>query len=125
MNTVKLTIGKIVIGVELLDTPTAHAISANLPLASKAKIYGDEVFIETPVAADLEDEALDNTQMGDLCFWPEGQCLVLRFGTAPVAIPSGDETRLVSKTNVWGKALNDVSDLKEVKSDDFVFIEQV
>lgn len=124
MTTVKLTIGKIVIGVELLDTPTAKAIAANLPFASKAKISGDEVYIETPVIAELEDDAKHHTQLGDICFWPEGQCMVLRFGPAPVVIPAGDEIKLVEKTNVWGKALNDVKDLHIVKTDDFVFIEQ-
>jgi len=125
MSTVKITIGKIVIGVELLDTPTAKAITANLPFGSKAKIFGDEAFIETPISAELEDDAKENTQLGDICFWPEGQCIVLRFGTSPTPIPMGDEVKLVAKTNVWGKALNDVKDLKAVKTDDFVFIEQV
>jgi len=125
MSTVKITIGKIVIGVELLDTPTAKAIAANLPFGSKAKIFGDEAFIETPISAELEDDAKENTQLGDICFWPEGQCIVLRFGTSPTPIPMGDEVKLVAKTNVWGKALNDVKDLKAVKTDDFVFIEQV
>lgn len=125
MTTVKITIGKIVLGVELLDTPTARAIASNLPFASKAKISGDEVYIETPVMADLENDASENTHSGDLCYWPEGQCLIIRFGDAPVAVPAGEEVRLVAKTNICGKALNDVTDLKMVKSDDFVFIEQV
>ena len=125
MSTVKITIGKIAIGVELLDTPTAKAIAANLPFGSKAKVSGDEVYIETPITAELEDDAKDNTQLGDICFWPEGQCIVIRFGPSPVPIQIGDEIKLVSKTNVWGKALNDATDLKTIKSDDFVFIEQV
>ena len=125
MSTVKITIGKIVIGVELLDTPTAKAIEANLPFGSKAKIFGDEAYVETPITVELEEDAQDTTQLGDICFWPEGQCIVMRFGSSPTPIPMGDEVKLVSKTNVWGKALNDVKDLKAVKTDDFVFIEQV
>ena len=125
MTTIKITIGKIVVGMELLDTPTARALTSNLPFASKVKISGDEVYIETPVMADLEEDASENTRPGDLCYWPEGQCLVIRFGNAAVAIPAGDEVKLVAKTNICGKALNDVTDLKIVKSDDFVFIEQV
>jgi uncharacterized protein len=123
MSTVKITIGKVVIGVELLDTPTARAIAANLPLGSKAKTWGDEVYFDTPVMAELEDNAKDIMQPGEISFWPEGQCIVLGFGPTPMS--EGDEIKLAAKTNVWGRALNDVKDLKAVKSDDFVFIEQV
>ena len=38
MNIIRLTIGKVVIDAELLDTPTAKAIEQNLPFASKAKL---------------------------------------------------------------------------------------
>lgn len=121
MSTVKITLGKIVIGVELLDTPTAKVIAANLPFASKAKIWGEEVYFETPVSTQLEADAKDIIEAGEISFWPEGQCIVLGFGPTPLS--QGDEIKLAAKTNVWGKALTNVKDLKAVKSDDFVFIE--
>ena len=40
-------------------------------------------------------------------------------------LSQGNEIKLAAKTNVWGRALNDVKDLKEVKADDLVFIEAV
>jgi len=123
MSTVKITIGKVVIGVELLDTPTARVIAAHLPLGSKAKTWGDEVYFDTPVTADLEADARDIMQLGEISFWPEGQCIVLGFGPTPMS--EADEIKLAAKTNVWGRALNDVKDLKAVKEGDFVFIEQV
>jgi hypothetical protein len=123
MSTVKITIGKIVIGVELLDTPTAKAIAASLPLGSKAKLWGEEVYFDTPVVADLEDDARDIMQAGEISFWPEGQCIVIGFGPTPLS--TGKEIKLAAKTNVWGKALTDVKDLRAAKGGDFVFIEQV
>ena len=83
MSTVKITIGNIVIGVELLDTNTAQAILSNLPFASKAKLWGDEVFFDSPVSADLEADAKDIMQEGEISFWPDGQCIVLGFGPTP------------------------------------------
>lgn len=62
-------------------------------------------------------------QAGEISYWPEGQCIVLGFGPTPMS--ERDEIKLAAKTNVWGKALNDVKDLKAVKQGDFVFIEQV
>jgi len=123
MSTVKITIGKVVIGVELLDTPTARAIAANLPLGSKARTWGDEVYFDTPITTELEADARDIMQPGEISFWPEGQCIVLGFGPTPLS--EGSEIKLAAKTNVWGRALNDVKDLKAVKEGDFVFIEQV
>lgn len=123
MSTVKITIGKVAIGVTLLDTPTAKAIAANLPLGSKAKTWGDEVYFDTPITAELEDGAKDIMQLGDISFWPEGQCIVLGFGPTPLSVDN--EIKLTAKTNVWGTALNNVKDLKAVKEGDFVFIEHV
>ena len=121
MSTVKITIGKVVLGVELLNTDTARAIEANLPFASKAKLWGEEVFFDVPVEAELEDDAKDIVEAGEISFWPEGQCIVIGFGPTPMS--TGDEIQLAAKTNVWGRSLTDVKDLSGVKADDFVFIE--
>lgn len=122
MNTVKITIGKVVIGVELLDTPTAKAITASLPFGSKAQLWGKEVYFDTPVISELEHNAKDIMQPGEISFWPGGQCIVLGFGPTPMSV--GNEIKLAEKTNVWGRALSDVNDLNSVKAGDFVFVER-
>lgn len=120
---IKITIGSVDVFAELLDTPTAQAIAANLPFASKAKIWGEEVYFETPVMAELEADARDVVEAGELAFWVEGQCIAIGFGPTPVS--QGNEIRLAAKTNIWARALSDVSSLKQTKADDFVFIEMV
>ena len=120
---IKIAIGSVDVIAELLDTPTARAIAHSLPFASKAQIWGEEVYFETPVMAELEADARDVVEAGELAFWVEGQCIAIGFGPTPVS--QGNEIRLAAKTNIWAKALSDVRDLKQTKADDFVFIEMV
>jgi len=123
MSQIKISIGNLVIGAELLDTPTAQAIQQALPFASKAQTWGEEVYFETPVQVELEADAKDVVEAGELAFWTEGSCIAIGFGPTPIS--QGNEIRLAARTNIWAHALNDVSDLKAAKPGDFVFIEAV
>ncbi len=122
-NKILITVGKIKIEAELLDTATARNIKDALPFASKAKTWGEEVYFETPVMAELEENAKDVIKAGELAFWVEGSCIAIGFGKTPAS--QGDEIRLAAKTNIWAHAITDVTLLKSVKADDFVFIEKI
>ncbi|RDH84425.1 MAG: hypothetical protein DIZ80_02810 [endosymbiont of Galathealinum brachiosum] len=122
-NKILISIGKVKIEAELLDTPTARNIKDALPFGSKAQTWGEEVYFETPVMAELEDDAKDVVQAGELAFWTEGDCIAIGFGKTPAS--QGDEIRLATKTNIWAHAVTDVTLLKPCKSGDFVFIEML
>ena len=122
MSKVQITLGKVVLVAELLDTPTAKAIEQSLPFASKAQTWGEEVYFETPVQAELEVDAKDVVEAGELAFWVEGSCIAIGFGPTPIS--QGNEIRLAARTNIWARALDDVSQLKAVKPGDFIFIEK-
>ena len=123
MNNIRITLGKVIIEAELLDTPTAQEIYNNLPFASKAQTWGDEVYFETPVKSELESDAKDVVDAGEIAFWCEGSCIAIGFGPTPIS--QGNEIRLAAKTNIWARALNDVTQLKTVKAGDFIFIEEI
>ena len=123
MRKIKIKAGRVELRVELLDTPTADAVYAALPIQSRASTWGDEVYFATPVSVDREPDARDVVQRGEIAFWVEGDSIAIGFGRTPVS--RGEEIRLAARTNIWGRALDDVKKLKTVKSGDAVSVTTV
>jgi len=123
MRKIKIKAGRVELRVELLDTPTADAVYAALPIQSRASTWGDEVYFATPISVDREPDARDVVQRGEIAFWVEGDSIAIGFGRTPVS--RGEEIRLAARTNIWGRALDDVRKLKTVKSGDAVSVTAV
>ncbi len=121
MRKLKMTIGGIRITAELFDTPTADAIYQNLPFSSTARTWGEEVYFDTPVTSENEADARDVVEAGELAFWLAGNAIAIGFGPTPVS--QGEEIRLASPCNVWGRAVEDVRGLIGVKDGDPITVE--
>jgi hypothetical protein len=123
MKKLKMTIGGIEITAELFDTPTADAIYQNLPFSSTARTWGEEVYFDTPVTSENEADARDVVEAGELAFWLAGNAIAIGFGPTPVS--QGEEIRLASPCNVWGRAVEDVRGLMVVKDGDPITVERL
>lgn len=121
MRKLKMTIGGVEITAELFDTPTADAIIGALPFSSTARTWGEEVYFDTPVVADDEADARDVVEAGELAFWLAGSAIAIGYGPTPVS--QGDEIRLASPCNIWGRAVEDVRTLVDVNDGDAVTVE--
>ena len=54
---IRFDFGAVTLDAETLDTPTAKAIAAALPLAGSALTWGEEVYFDIPVEVGRESDA--------------------------------------------------------------------
>ncbi len=113
MARIRFDFGTITLDAELLDTPTAHAVAAALPITGSALTWGEEVYFEIPVKVAREQGARAVVTPGEIAYWPDGHCIALGFGRTPIS--QGDECRLASPCNIFAKALGDVKALAKVR----------
>jgi uncharacterized protein len=99
---------------ELLDTPTAAAILAAMPLTSSVLTWGEEIYFEVPVQVAREKAARAIVTPGEIAYWPDGHAIAIGFGRTPIS--QGNETRLASPCNVFARAIGDVKTLAAVKA---------
>jgi uncharacterized protein len=114
MARIRFEFSTLTLDADLLDTPTAKAIAAALPVTSSALTWGEEVYFDVPVRVAREQDARAVVTPGEIAYWPDGPAIAIGFGRTPIS--RGDETRLASPCNVFAQARGDVKALSGVKA---------
>ena len=114
MPRIRFDFGKLTLDADLLDTPTADAVLAALPISASALTWGEEVYFDVPVRVGREKGARAIVTPGEIAYWPEGPAIAIGFGRTPIS--QGAETRLASPCNVFARAIGDVKQLAVVKA---------
>jgi hypothetical protein len=120
---IKITAGITEAEAELLTTSTADAIWDALPLESSCNLWGDEIYFTISLSHDLEPDARETVDKGDLGFWPQGPAFCIFFGPTPIS--SESEIKPASAVNVFGRVVGDPTVFKQVSSGTAVRVEKV
>jgi hypothetical protein len=104
----------------LSETPTARAIAAALPIEGRASRWGGEIYFSIPVQVELEPDARDVVEPGELAFWPLGRAFCVFFGPTPAS--TGQAPRAASPVNVVGRIEEDLTSLWDVPDGGIVSI---
>ena len=110
MKTIKIILGDLVLDGQLNDSPTAQKVWEALPLETPFSTWGDEIYFSIPVVMELENDAQEVVQSGDLAYWPNGHAFCIFFGPTPIS--EEGEIRPASAVNVIGSVRRDATRLK-------------
>ncbi len=106
-----VTAGSVTMPADLDDSETAKKVLEALPIESRARTWGEEVYFDTEVSLP-EENPQAHVPPGTVAYWPPGKALCLFFGQAPA-----------SPVNVIGRMLGNPRDLAAVKPGDRVRVE--
>ncbi len=114
MAKIMIETDNLAVSANLKATPTAEKILEMLPIEGSANVWGDEIYFEIPLHAELEPDAREEVEVGDLAYWPAGPAFCIFYGPTPVS--RGDEPRAYSPVNVFGQVIGDARQFKSVGS---------
>lgn len=122
MKRIIIKAGQLEARAELNESATAGAIWQALPIEGSANTWGEEIYFRIPVSQDLETEARELVNLGDLAYWPQGEAFCIFFGATPISGPG--EIRPASAVNIVGQLLDDPKGFLSVASGTSVRIEK-
>ena len=119
---IRIILGDLVLDAHLKDSPTAQKVWEALPIETSFSTWGDEIYFSIPVAMELESDARELVQSGDLGYWPSGNAFCIFFGPTPIS--NEGEIRPGSAVNMIGRVTGDAARLKERLSENLISLER-
>jgi hypothetical protein len=111
LKPIVIKIGDITLEANLNESKTARLVWEALPIEGNGQTWGDEIYFNIPVDADLESPKA-TVNLGDLGYWPTGNAFCIFFGRTPVS--GEDDIVPASPVDVIGRVTSDVSVLKGI-----------
>ena len=119
---IQITVAEVVIPAVLNDGPTAALVAAALPIRAAGQRWGQEIYFAIAVEAELEADAREVLEVGELAYWPQGNAFCMFFGLTPAS--QADEIRAVSPVNIIGRMSGDLARLSEAAQGAEVLVER-
>jgi hypothetical protein len=118
---IRIRVGQLTMEAQLHDTPTARKIARALPIHASFNTWGDEIYFAIPVTSELDENASEVVELGDLGYWPPGKAFCIFFGQTPMSRPG--EIRPASAVNIVGRVIGDATQFKQVMYERQVILE--
>lgn len=123
MKSIIIQLGHLAIRARLNGSQTSGLIWDALPIKTFTSLWGQEIYFQIPVKAAVEvGFATETVELGDLGYWPEGQCFCIFFGSTPISKPG--EIRPASTVNIIGKVEDNWERLKTIQENETVIIDE-
>lgn len=122
MKQIRIVVGVLVLDAELNDSPTAQKVWEALPIETSFSTWGDEIYFSIPVDAELESDAQEVVELGDLGYWPTGSAFCIFFGPTPMS--KAGEIRPASAVNMIGRITGDATKLQEKIAEERIRVER-
>ena len=106
----------------LKESETAEKIYNAVPINSSINTWGEEIYFNTNLSINRENEAKAVVDFGEIAFWTEGSAIAIGYGKTPIS--SGDEIRLASPCNIWANADFDKSFFGDINDGDKVSLDK-
>ena len=107
----------------LRDTPTADQIYNALPLKSKVQKWGDEIYFDTQLRIELENDAKSVVEFGEVAFWNTGSAIAIGYGKTPIS--KENEIRLIAECNIWADCDFDKNYINLIEENEIVTAEKI
>ena len=107
----------------LRDTLTAKLIYDSIPFTSTVKKWGEEIYFETTINAELENNARAVVEFGEIAFWNGGSAIAIGYGKTPIS--KENEIRLISPCNIWADSDFERDYIEKIRENETVKIEKV
>lgn len=93
------------------DIKENEKLLARSPFTSVVSLWGEEVYFPLPIKLELVGERRIMS-IGDIAYWPEGNCLCIFFGKTPIS--KDDRPVAYSEVKPVGRVVDGLESLKKV-----------
>lgn len=107
---------------QLYENLTGKKVLDHLPIESKARKWGDEIYFPVDFHIEKSPEAKTTIEVGEIAFWPDGDCICIFFGPTPVS--TGPEPKAISPVNVFGRLIEPWNEIKLIKEGSLVLVKK-
>ena len=121
MKTITISVEGLKLNAELNNSETAQQIYAALPLEGSVNLWGDEIYFDIPLSIELDEDARETVDIGDLGYWPAGPAFCIFYGRTPVS--TDGLPRAYSPVNVFGRISGDATQFTAVSNGSKILVD--